>query len=58
MLGGCLMGGGSNYLPAEYASKRSQILSDLQEALLAYKDGGVYSSTTTYELMLVIAEGV
>jgi len=51
----CLMGGSSNHLPADQAAQRDEILNDLREALLAYKDGGVYSATTTYELTLEVA---
>lgn len=54
----CLMGEKSNQLPPELAEERAQILSDLKEALLAYRDGGVYSATTSYELFLDVAEGV
>ena len=54
----CLMGGDSDHLPERLAVHKYQILKDLEEALLAYKDGGVYSSTTTYTLTLEVAKGV
>lgn len=54
----CLMGGSSNHLPENLVSKKEKIVSDLYEGLLAYKDGGVYSSTTDYKLTLEVADGV
>ena len=53
----CVMGAGSNHLPSHLEPQKAQILKDLEEALLAYKDGGVYASATSYELFLEIAEG-
>jgi hypothetical protein len=46
------------YLPPELEPRRKEILKDLYDALLAYKDFGVLSSNTTYELTLDVAEGV
>ena len=45
-------------LPDELKNQRDEILKDLYDALAAYKDGGVFASTTTYELTLDVAEGV
>ena len=39
-------------------SLKEEMLSDLREAFLAYKDGGIFSSNTTYEVILDTAEGV
>jgi hypothetical protein len=50
--------GGKKYLPPELEPRRKKILKDLYDALLAYKDCGVLSSNTTYELTLDVAEGV
>ena len=47
---------GSYGLPADLKSRRAEILCDLEEALLAYKDFGAFSSTTDYSLMFDIAE--
>ena len=47
---------GSNGLPAHLKAHKGQILETLKDALLAYKDGGVYSSCTSYEVILDIAE--
>lgn len=52
----CLMDEGAE-LPPRLQERRDEILRDLKEALLAYKDGGIYSSTTTYDLELIVAEG-
>lgn len=54
----CLVGDGRDHLPEALVSHREEILHDLYEALLAFKDGGVYSITTSYELFLEVAEGV
>ncbi len=43
-------------LPEHLKSQRHEILDALREALLAYKDGGVFASSTTYEVILDIAE--
>ena len=53
-----LMDGDSSHLPDRLEPQKAQILKDLEEALLAYKSGGVYSTATSYELFLEIAEGV
>lgn len=39
-------------VPRHLADKRSQILDDLKEALMAYKNGGVYATASTYTLTL------
>lgn len=41
-------------IPDEVAEQRVQIVSALREALLAYKDGGVFSTSTHYTLTLDI----
>lgn len=51
----CLMGGDSNKLPPVLALQRKQIIEDIYQALLAYKDGGVNASQTTYELKLKVS---
>ena len=38
--------------------KKNEIIADVYSALLAYKDGGIWSSSTTYELVLEVDEGV
>jgi hypothetical protein len=50
--------GRARHLPPELTPRRKEILQDLYDALLAYKDLGVLSSSTTYELTLEVAEGV
>jgi hypothetical protein len=50
--------GGKKYLPPELEPRRKEILKDLYDALLAYKDFGYLSCNTTYELTLDVAEGV
>jgi hypothetical protein len=50
--------GQKRYLPPELEPHREEILKDLYDALLAYKDLGVLSSNTNYELTLDVAEGV
>jgi hypothetical protein len=45
---------GSNGLPESLKLHRREILADLKEALLAYKDGGAYSSNTDYSVTLDI----
>lgn len=54
----CVMDGDSNHLPSRLEPRKAEILKDLEEALLAYKDGGVFSASTTYELFFEVAEGV
>ena len=39
-------------LPHTLESNREEILSDLKEALTAYKDGGVFATAATYNLTL------
>lgn len=41
-------------IPQHLEDRRSEILSDLKEALTAYKDGGVFATATTYTLTLDI----
>ncbi|MDR1934076.1 MAG: hypothetical protein LBS49_00530 [Candidatus Accumulibacter sp.] len=45
-------------LPDELKNRRDEILKDLYDALLAYKGSGIFSTYTTYELTLDVAEGV
>jgi hypothetical protein len=47
--------GEKKHLPPELEPRRKEILKDLYDALLAYKDCGVLSSNTTYELTLDVA---
>ena len=47
---------GSNGLPAHLKNHKNQILDTLKEALLAYKDFGVYSSSSSYSITMDIAE--
>ncbi len=44
-------------LPERFKEKRDQIIDDLKEAFIAYKDGGVFSKTASYSLTLDIVEG-
>lgn len=44
----------SHELAAHLQPKREEILADLKQALLAYKDGGVFASCTDYTLTLEI----
>lgn len=39
-------------IPACYQARRNEILVDLKEAFVAYKDGGVFASATEYTLTL------
>lgn len=48
---------GSSGLPAHLKAQKEQILDILKEALVAYKDFGVYSTNTDYSVTLDIAEG-
>jgi hypothetical protein len=41
-------------IPAHLETKRDEILTDLKEALMAYKTAGVYSTVTIYHLTLDI----
>jgi len=50
--------GSSIILPERLESQKAQIFKDLEEALLAYKDGGVFATATSYELFLELGEGV
>jgi len=43
-------------LPPALLELRNEMLRDLEFALIAYKDGGVYSATTEYTLYLDVAE--
>jgi hypothetical protein len=45
---------GGNGLPESLKPHRHEIIADLKEALIAYKDGGAYSSTTDYAVTLDI----
>jgi hypothetical protein len=45
-------------LPPELAVHRDEILKDIYDALLAYKEFGVFSESTTCELILETREGV
>lgn len=46
-------------IPDELAPQQSQIISDLKEALTAYRGGGVFSANySSYDVTLDIAEGV
>lgn len=47
---------GSNGLPAHLRSKKDEVIRDLEEALVAYKDFGVYSKNTEYTITLDISE--
>jgi hypothetical protein len=47
---------GSYGLPELLKPFKEQILQDLKSALLAYKDGGVYSSCISYDVVLDISE--
>jgi hypothetical protein len=49
--------GKRRHLPPELEPHREDILKDLYDALLAYKDLGALSSSTTYELIFEIVEG-
>ncbi len=40
------------YIPSYLEDCRDEILADLKDALTAYKDGGVFSSNTTYSVTL------
>ena len=48
---------GGDGLPAHLKSHKEIFLQDLKEALLAYKDGGVFSSCTSYEVVLDVTAG-
>lgn len=39
-------------IPAQLDLHRSTILSDLYDALIAYRDGGIYATATTFSLKL------
>ncbi|KJV05288.1 hypothetical protein [Methylocucumis oryzae] len=41
-------------LPECLTDKRDEILADIKEALLCYKDGGVYATASAYHLTLDI----
>jgi hypothetical protein len=50
--------GGTRRLPPELMPHREEILKDLYEALLAYKEVGIFSKFTSYDLQLELAEGI
>jgi hypothetical protein len=41
-------------VPPHLASKRDEILADLKEALTAYKDGGVFATSSSYRLIFEV----
>ena len=41
-----------NFIPDHLLSRRAEIISDLKEALLAYKDGGIFSTAPSYSITL------
>jgi hypothetical protein len=47
---------GSNGLPASLKPHAKEILNDLKEALLIYKDFGIYSESTEFSLTLDLGE--
>jgi hypothetical protein len=47
---------GTNGLPPALKGHRQSVLDDLKQALLAYKDGGVFSLNTDYSVTLELAE--
>jgi len=47
-----VMVNGSYGLPDHLRPHKEEFLQELKAALLAYKDGGVYASCTTYEVVL------
>lgn len=47
---------GGHGLPDELKGDQDQILTDLMEALVAYKDSGVFSTNTLYEITLDLAD--
>lgn len=47
---------GSNGLPLALKGDRHAILDHLKQALMAYKDGGVFSLKTSYSVILDLAE--
>ena len=44
----------SDVLAPHLEAKRAEILADLKDALLAYKDGGVFAANTTFSVALDI----
>lgn len=40
------------YIRPHLQNMRNDILADLKDALIAYKDGGIYSANTTYSVIL------
>ena len=46
---------GSEGLPSPLAPHRQNVLDDLQQALTAYKDGGVFAVNTSYNVTLDLA---
>lgn len=47
---------GTNGVPTALKGHRQSILDDLKQALLTYKDGGVFSLNTDYSVTLELAE--
>ena len=47
---------GGHGLPEHLKPYKAEFLSDLEAALLAYKDGGIYSASIDYKLALDIGE--
>jgi hypothetical protein len=45
-------------LPPELMPHREEILKDLYDALLAYREVGIFSKFTSYDLKLELAEGI
>jgi hypothetical protein len=41
-------------MPSHLESQRNEVIADLREALLCYRDGGVYATATTFSLTLDI----
>jgi hypothetical protein len=41
-------------IPQHLETRKAEIISDLKEALAAYKDGGIFATATTYTLTLDI----
>ena len=42
------------FIPEHLLDRRDEIIADLKEALVAYKDGGIYASTTSYSITLTV----
>ena len=48
---------GSHGFPSNLKPKKEEILADLKEALVTYKDFGMYSSNTSYSVALDVDDG-